>query len=224
MLLQVLLEFHPLAVEVVQRLRASIAGRLADVVETDRLSTSLAWFADFVRDTDRSPFVDPDEPGGKRYNQETLDLFAAYVRDRGSRKRGQEGKPVSAAHISAMVSTIRLARERSERRLITDKADNVVAPQLFRQMRKEDGPRGQRRLSRGLRAQHLRRAAAAGYERRSSRGRSPKNGSPRVAAWLSSTVARFATSVVWRPIPAIRASRWSWRRPRTFVKRLGRKG
>ena len=156
---------------VVQRLRAGINGRVADVTETDRQRTALAWFGDFLADSDRVPFQAPDAEGGLKYNQETLDLFAVYMRDRGSRKRGSEGQPIKAAHIAATVAAIRLLREREQRGLVTSKADNLIAPLLYKQFRKEDGPAGQRRLSRGLRARHLRAAAEAGFDRSSERGR-----------------------------------------------------
>ena len=49
----------------------AIAARVADVTETERLRTALAWFADFLADTDRKPFQDPGSAGGMRYNQDT---------------------------------------------------------------------------------------------------------------------------------------------------------
>ena len=146
-------------------MRGSIAGRIADLADTDRVRTALSWFEDFERDSDRVPFLDPASEGGKAYNQETLDLFTEYIRDRGSRKKGSEGQPLRAPHIGSMVSTIRLLVEREQRGLITCKEDNVVGPQLLRQMRKEDGPPGQRKLSRAIRALHLRAVAEKGYPR-----------------------------------------------------------
>ena len=103
-------------------------------------------------------------------DQETLDLFAEYLRERGSRKRGAGAATVSAQHISSLVSAVRIAAEREQRCLLTHKADNLIAPLLFRHYRREDGPPKQRKLSRGIRAQHLRKAAAAGYDRTSPRG------------------------------------------------------
>lgn len=154
----------------VAQLRSSIAEGVSGITETDRLRTALTWFEDFVGDTDRVPFVDPTADGGSLYNQETLDMFAAYMRWRGSRRRGKKGKEIKAAHIGSMVSAVRMLRERNARRLITDKANNLVAPQLFRQWRKEDGPTGERKLSRALRAMHLRAAALAGADRSSEHG------------------------------------------------------
>ena len=143
---------------------------MADVADTDRVRAALSWFEDFAEDSDRVPFLDPDSAGGKAYNQETLDLFIEYMRDRGSRKKGAEGQPLRAQHIGSMASTIRILVEREHRGLITCKEDNVVGPQLLRQMRKEDGPSGQRRLSRAIRALHLRAAADKGFDRTSRRG------------------------------------------------------
>lgn len=159
------------AVLAVQRLREGIAHRLAETTDSDRQRSAVAAFSEFMRDTDRLPFVDPTAVGGKWYNQETLDMFAEYLRERGSRKRGRErGKPTTAGHISSLVSAVRLLVERHQRMLLTSKADNVVAPLMFKHMRKGDGPPQQRRLSRGIRGMHLRKVADLGYQRRSGWG------------------------------------------------------
>lgn len=144
------------AVAVVQRLRESMAARVASVVETDRVRTAVAAFEEFLLAADRKPFVDPSAAGGTRYNQETLDMFTEWLRARGSRRRGAAAKVVTSAHISATVSAIRLLRERSHRGRVTVKENNLVGPQLLRQMRKEDGPRATRKLSCGIRMRHLR--------------------------------------------------------------------
>ena len=63
-----------------------------EISDSDRQRAALAAFEEFLEATDREPFIDPLAPGGYGYNQETLDMFAHYMHDRGSRKKGEEGR------------------------------------------------------------------------------------------------------------------------------------
>eukprot|EP00965_Chrysotila_dentata_P110726 3658583-Pleurochrysis_carterae.AAC.1 len=45
-------------------LRASFRARLLEATDARRTETALVWFGDFVADTERVPFVDPDDEGG----------------------------------------------------------------------------------------------------------------------------------------------------------------
>eukprot|EP00965_Chrysotila_dentata_P000127 4380-Pleurochrysis_carterae.AAC.1 len=77
-----------------------------------RTATALEWFADFMASTERVPFVDPAQPGGARYNNHTLALFAEFVRQCGSRQRGRAGSTIRADTIGGYVSAVKLLRSR----------------------------------------------------------------------------------------------------------------
>eukprot|EP00965_Chrysotila_dentata_P058754 1949337-Pleurochrysis_carterae.AAC.1 len=62
--------------------------------------------------TERVPFVDPAQPGGARYNNHTLALFAEFVRQCGSRQRGRAGSTIRADTICGYVSAVKLLRSR----------------------------------------------------------------------------------------------------------------
>eukprot|EP00965_Chrysotila_dentata_P106354 3513015-Pleurochrysis_carterae.AAC.1 len=53
-------------------LRASFRARLLEATDARRTETALGWFGEFVADTERVPFVDPDDEGDVEYNTETL--------------------------------------------------------------------------------------------------------------------------------------------------------
>ena len=98
----------------VEALRAQSRRLRTDVAETDRLATAVGWFEEFLADSGRVPFVDPHAPGGPQYNAATLEMFATYMRARGSRKAGQKGKRLQSDHISSVVAAVRLLRERTD--------------------------------------------------------------------------------------------------------------
>ena len=107
----------------------------------------------------------------KSYNQRSLELLAEFIRSRGSRQRGiRHGRPILAGSIEGVVSTVKAEKERIERRHVTHPHAAVGQAAAYKQMRSEDGPRGQRKLSRGLRIHHFRQLALMGYDRKSPRG------------------------------------------------------
>eukprot|EP00965_Chrysotila_dentata_P109856 3630139-Pleurochrysis_carterae.AAC.1 len=73
----------------VQRLRVAARARVLEATAVGRTATALEWFGDFLASTERTPFLDPAEPGGARYNSHTLVLFAEFVRQCGSRHKGR---------------------------------------------------------------------------------------------------------------------------------------
>ena len=81
---------------------------------------------------------------------------------------------MSAKTISAYVSTLRIAASRACGRPIIDETLNMRLPILLRQYRKEQPPEGghggERRLSRGIRARHLQKAAINGFNRHTRQG------------------------------------------------------
>lgn len=157
--------------ELVATLRDGVSTRCNEMTSTPRQRSALNAFVDFVAATGRVPFLDPRREGGKEYNQETLELFLVYLRLRGSRMRGaRAGTAIDEATISTTVSQVRLAVERRQRRAIVDPDDTRVMAQLGRHMRRSDVPKGQRKLSRGVRAHHFAALAAMGYDRSSARG------------------------------------------------------
>ena len=160
----------PQQVAALTELRTSLAGRVAEMTTSDRSLAALEHLDEFVASTGRKLFVDPSTQGGLRYNQESLDLFAEHVRRVGSRKRGRMGEPISADAISGYVSAVRLLLEREQRMRITGCGSGAAAVVMFRHMRREDPPKGERRLCRAMRTAHFRRALELGYDRTSARG------------------------------------------------------
>ena len=154
----------------VERLRSHARASFEEAVDESRLTTALNWASDFVSSTGRTLFLDPTQPGSERYNAETLELMASYIRLRGSRKPGQLGKTLPADYISDLVATVRLLREREARQLLVRPEHNLVLPLLHKRHRQQDPPKGERRLCRAFRAHLLRQAALAGYDRSSARG------------------------------------------------------
>eukprot|EP00965_Chrysotila_dentata_P069280 2289605-Pleurochrysis_carterae.AAC.1 len=71
------------------RLRVGVHTRVTEAASVGRTVTALEWFTDFLATTERTPFVDPGEPGGTRYNHETLALFAEFIWQCGSRQRSR---------------------------------------------------------------------------------------------------------------------------------------
>tara|TARA_B100000513_G_scaffold60396_1_gene23490 strand:- start:35 stop:814 length:780 start_codon:yes stop_codon:yes gene_type:complete len=128
-------------------------------IDNDRLRTTLEWYNDFRAETGADAFAYPCTKEKEMANQESLELFAAYIHHRGSRQRRQQGKHVSAKTISAYVSTLRIAASRACGHPIIDETLNIRLPILLRQYRKEQPPGGghggECRLSRGIRARHL---------------------------------------------------------------------
>eukprot|EP00966_Prymnesium_polylepis_P010521 242523-Prymnesium_polylepis.1 len=70
---------------------------------------------------------------------------------------------------SSYVSAIHLLQSREARYDVCPTEDNLVGALAVKQMRREDGPPGERKLCRGLRLEHLA-AAAEAFERLSVEG------------------------------------------------------
>ena len=142
------------------QLRERLHRRIAEAQDLPRLLTALRWFASFcAASPDRVPFVPAaDDIRGQMWNAETLELFAEFIRS--SAPRGKtRGDSVSADAISGYVSALRLYRSREARYPIAPGGLLETLRLVVTSMRKEDGPRGQRGRSLGVRAQTL--AAAA---------------------------------------------------------------
>ena len=142
------------------RLRSSLQRRVEQAHDVPRLRTALGWFEAFMAiDPGRPPFVpSADDVRGQMYNAETLELFAEFIR--ASQPRGRSrGVAIAADSISGYVGSIRTLRSRQARYQIVPPNMREVCSLAITAMRKEDGPRGERARSRGIRADTLRAAA-----------------------------------------------------------------
>lgn len=127
------------------------------------LGTALTWFSKFTAALpSRVPFRPHRWVGdlqAANYNEETFQLFGEFIRQHGSLQRGREGETVSAASISAYISALRAFRSRETGYDLRVKEANLRLPCVLQQMRREDGPTGQRELSRAFTARYLRELA-----------------------------------------------------------------
>ena len=155
--------------ELARQLRAGMLQRARETYDVGRLWTALEWFEEFVGVTKRRPtFMALQHQGdlaAMRYNQDTLDMFAEYIRIRGSRAAGRNGETLKSDSISAYVALIKKLRTHEAHHSIVAPSVNVIAPAAHKRMRQVDGPPGERQLSRGIRAQMLKLAADTGFPR-----------------------------------------------------------
>ena len=155
----------------IAELLQSVAGRAMLAWDIPRLRTALGWFEDFLSASRRVPFVPaigPDAAVGAMWNRATLLAFGEFIRR--SPPRGKShGDHVRADAIAGYVSAIHLLRSREARYDVCPTEADLVGPLAGKQMRREDGPPGERKLCRGLRLEHLA-AAAETFDRFSAVG------------------------------------------------------
>lgn len=129
--------------------------------KSTHLQTALGWFQRFQATVpSRVPFIPYAHSGDVRaaiYNEETFRLFAEFIRQHGSVRAGFEGMAVSSTAIEDYISAIRAFRSREAGYNLLVEGGNLRLPKQLQHMRKEDGPTGQRALSRGLTARIMRR-------------------------------------------------------------------
>ena len=129
--------------------------------DASHLNTALRWLERFIQVFPSRRLFVPHSGAGDvhaaAYNEETLRLFAEFIRRHGSVRRGREGEVVSASAISEYVSAIRAFRSREAGYNLLVSGGNLRLPLQLRHMRREDGPAGRRHLSRALTARILRR-------------------------------------------------------------------
>ena len=149
----------------VDELRRLSKRRMLGNMDVGRVNTALSWFEDFRRDTSRVPFVTESDNGQQAasiYNAETMELLAEYMNMKGSRKTLDKGKQISADHIQTCVSTIRdLRSAEAHYGVVMPDTDTALAG-VYKSMRREQGPKGDRRESQGFRARHFRLLVANG--------------------------------------------------------------
>lgn len=144
-------------------LRTGADLRVASFVEEGRaahLRTALRWLERFFSTMpSRVPFVPYANAGDLQaaaYNEETFRLFAEFIRQHGSVRSGSSGMAVSASTIADYVSALRAFLSRETGYNLRMEGGNLRLPKQIQHMRREDGPAGQRALSRGLTARILR--------------------------------------------------------------------
>ena len=159
--------------ELLADLRKSLTKRVRETWDCNRLGTALEWFRDFLRATGRAPFMPLEHAAdmhAARYNQDTLDLFAEYIRRKGSRQRHRLGTSLNSDTVDGYVSAIKILRSCEAHYVVTMQQVNMLAPAASKRTRQLQAPPGTRRLKRGIRAAMLRSLAAIGYDRSSARG------------------------------------------------------
>jgi hypothetical protein len=109
----------------------------------------------------RPLIVRNQDAGDSAFNAETKCLLFKFARNRGSIKRGHEGKPLKSSSIEGTISTFfafcdRLANQEH----LVSPGDEPNFQQLKKRGRSLDGPAGARKVEDPLRAQHLRIAFA----------------------------------------------------------------
>lgn len=143
---------------------------------SSHLQTALRWLARFrAANPSRTMFVPRESLGdiqSSLYNEETLRLFAEFIRQSGSARAGHAGERVSAGAISAYVSAIRAFRSRETGYPITVPHMSLRLAKQNQHMRQEDGPAGTRGLVRAFTARFLARLSRMdSFDKQSSRGR-----------------------------------------------------
>ena len=162
------LEFAPLAANrLMSNLIEDATWRCSLASDTPRLSSALGWLSSYMLETGRTPFVPafgPDALRGQIYNRCTLDTLKEYIRQStpmGKTKRGF----LAAGTIDGYISAIRNFRCREARYDIAPLAGSMISKPINKQLARQDGVKGGPVRMAGIRAQHLRVAAAAGYPR-----------------------------------------------------------
>ena len=121
-------------------------------------------FKKFLEATGRVPFRQVERAGdiaSMVYNQETLEIFAEWLRSTGGQK---------ADTISGYISVIKGLRNAEAHYQVTSDVVNTAMPKAFKRYRQIDGPPGERKLTHGIRAYMFRELVRSGYDRSSARG------------------------------------------------------
>ena len=150
-----------------RQLRAAAHQVVHESVDPGRLQSALAHWELWRREVpSRLPFlplVGDKSPGldaASHYNARTFELFTTSCLRRGSLQPGRLGNPIEPDTIAGYVSAIRSLLSRDGGVLFRSAAHDVRVKALTRGIRRARGPRRTRRRRLGLRACHLRAAAA----------------------------------------------------------------
>ena len=154
-------------------MRRGVRDRALSTSSPDKVGTSLEWLYDFVRATGRLPFIRLRFAGdlhNATYNVQTLELVSEFIHRSGSRQPGRIGTALASDSVDGYISTIKMTANFEAHCQLTLAEVNTVLPSASKASRRAQGPPGQRKLKRALRAQHLRQLVALGYDRSSARG------------------------------------------------------
>ena len=139
-----------------------------------RMCTALHWLALFVALFPHlrlfRPLGGPTHRQNAAHNENTWAALQEFMRRHGSIKRGRMGEPITQDGISAVISTLRAFRSIGARYSLLTPDCNEWLPRIRKQMRKEDGPKLERKLQLGIRAQHFDQLDKVGWDRRSLEG------------------------------------------------------
>ena len=138
-------------------LRARVRRRVRELWDCGRLGTALTHFKKYLSATGRVPFMPVERAGDITslvYNQETLELFAEWLRSTGGQK---------ADTIAGYVSVIKGLRDAEAHYHVTSDVVNTAMPRAFKRYRQIDGPPGERKLTHGFRAYMFRELVSGGY-------------------------------------------------------------
>lgn len=140
------------------------------------LVTALGWLRRFVETFPSRRLFVPHTAAGDvhaaAYNEETFRLLGEFIRRHGSVRPGRSNEVVSATTIADYISAIRAFRSREAGYNLLVSGGNLRLPRQIQQMRREDGPKGQRGLARGLTSRLLRRLCSTpACERVTGRGK-----------------------------------------------------
>ena len=136
------------------------------------LRSALPWLASFILATGRvffKPAFGSEKEVGQVWNSTSLNMFKEFMRQsipRGKTKRGF----LSASSVNDYAGAIRILRSREARYDVAPVDTNMMGRLITKQMLREDGPSGSRTRNTGIRAEHLRLAAAGGFDRTSMLG------------------------------------------------------
>jgi len=156
-------------------LDASLRLRSIDSWDIPRLRSALTWWGAFITASPSSSFVPAignSAVSGGLLNRLTLDRFGEFIRRSPPLGRTTDNAPCTANVIQGYQSAIKLVRSREARYDIAPDWTDVVMPLALKSMRGDDGPRGDRKLSLGLRASDFDVAQRSGFDRKSKQGAS----------------------------------------------------
>ena len=156
-----------------RELRAATTQVVHESVDPGRIQSAVShWELMRQEMPSRTPFLPltgPGSPGrdeAERYNAETFELFTASCLRRGSLRPGHLGQPLETDTIAGYVSALRALLSRDGGAQMRSAHFDVRIKALGRGIRQARGPRPSRKRRLGLRARHLRSAAAArGFDR-----------------------------------------------------------
>jgi hypothetical protein len=160
--------------ERVADLEARLHFEAASAMDTPRTATALEWWEDFdITCEGRTHFVSGLGPRGQeglQWNRRSIALFEKFVRE-AAPKRRTRGEHVSPAVAASYGAAVRLLRSAEAGYDVAPPDDEIVGVRARKAAKRKQPAPGTRALGSGIRAAHLRAAAAGGFDRTTRRGR-----------------------------------------------------